>query len=145
MIPEHRLAVLFDQLKQSQVARCLYHNPTRPPSLFADHICDRSQFPLQTRYELNQNDGEVWCLEFSHNGRKLAAGGSDIAVVVYDTDSFQVSNIFKGHHSGIVHVAWSPDDSFLITCSQDHSAKVWDVEVRSVLTIVVSRTDDVIE
>lgn len=129
MIPEHRLAVLLDQLKQSQVAKCLYHNPSRSPSLFIDHLCDRSQFPLQTLVELNQSDGEVWCLEFSHNGKRLAAGGSDTAIVIYDTSTFQVRHTLRDHGMGIVHIAWSPDDSRLITCSQDHSAKVWDVDV----------------
>ena len=129
MIPEHRLAVLLDQLKQSQVSKCLYHNPSRAPSLFTDHICDRSQFPLQTVVELNQSDGEVWCLEFSHNGNLLAAGGSDKAVILYDTTTFQVQHSLRGHKMGVVHLSWSPDDSRLITCSQDGTAKVWEVNV----------------
>ncbi len=131
MIPEHRLAVLLDQLKQSQVSKCLYHNPSRAPSLFTDHICDRSQFPLQTLVELSQNDGEVWCLEFSHNGKQLAAAGSDTAVVIYDTTNFQMQRLLRNHDMGIAHLSWSPDDSRLITCSQDKTAKVWDVAVGS--------------
>ena len=129
MIPEHRLAVLLDQQKQSQVARCLYHNPGRPPSLFADHMCDRSQFPLKTCVELSQNRGEVWCLEFSPNGKKLAAGGADTAVVIYDTSSFVVRHILRGHTMGIVQVVWSPNNQYLVTCSKDHTARVWDMEV----------------
>ena len=130
MIPEHRLAVLFDQLKQSQIAKCLYHNPQTSSSLFADHMCDRSQFPLQTVAELNQSDGEVWFLRFSHNGQRLAASGSDRAVVIYDTKTFYVRHTLRDHRSGVVHVAWSPDDSRIITCSQDCKARVWDTEVR---------------
>ena len=129
MIPEHRLAVLLDQLKQSQVSKCLYHNPSKAPSLFTDHICDRTQFPLQTLVELNQNKGEVWCLEFSHNGRLLATAGSDPTVVLYDTVGFQVRLYLKGHEDGVAHLSWSPNDSRLITCSRDRTAKVWDVEV----------------
>ena len=130
MIPEHRLAVLLDQLKQSQVSKCLYHNPSRAPSLFTDHICDRSQFPLQTIAELDKNDGEVWCLEFSHNGKSLAAGDSETGVIIYDVNSFAVRHSLRGHERGVVHVSWSPDDSRLITCSKDHTAKVWDIEVK---------------
>ena len=132
MIPQHRLAVLLDQVKQSQISRCLYHNPARAPSLFSDHICDRSQFPLQTVVELNQSTGEVYSLEFSHDGKKLAAAGSDAAVIIYDTSTFQVRHALRNHTAAIVHVTWSPDDSRLITCSQDHTAKVWDVEVSTV-------------
>lgn len=130
MIPEHRLAVLLDQWQHSQIAKCLYHNPSRSPSLFTDHVCDRSQFPLQTIVELGQSKGEVWCVEFSHDGRMLAAAGGDPVVVVYDTSNFQVRNTLRGHEMGIVHLSWSPDDSRLITCSQDRLAKVWNMDVR---------------
>lgn len=142
MIPEHRLAVLLDQWQHSQVAKCLYHNPLRSPSLFTDHVCERSQFPLQTIAELSQSNGEVWCVEFSHNGQMLAASGSDPVVVIYDMSNFEfrnfeVRNVLKGHGRGIVHVSWSPDDSRLITCSQDHLAKVWNIHVRFPVDLMV--------
>ncbi|KAL2037789.1 hypothetical protein N7G274_009514 [Stereocaulon virgatum] len=128
MIPEHRLAVLLDQIKQSQISKCLFHNPSSAPSLFTDHMCDQRQFPLHTIVELNQSVGEVWCLEFSHNGKSLAACGADIAVVIYDTITFQVRHTLREHACEVVYVSWSPDDSKLITCSKDHTAKVWDMD-----------------
>ena len=130
MIPGHRLAVLFDQIKQGQIAKCLYHNPSTSPSLFTDHICDRTQFPLQTAFELSQSDGEVYFVEFSHNGKRLAASGGDGATVIYDTNTFQVRHTLREHTAPVVYIAWSPDDTRLITCSQDHKAKVWDASVR---------------
>lgn len=126
MIPEHRLAVLLDQIKQSQIAKCLYHNPSTSPSLFTNHMCDRTQFPLQTAFELNQSDGEVYIVEFSHNGQGLAASGADGATVIYDTSTFQVRHTLREHTRPIVYLAWSPDDTRLITCSQDNKARVWD-------------------
>ena len=129
MIPDHRLAVLLDQVKQNQISRCLYHNPTTSPSLFADHVCDRSQFPLKTVRELSQNIGEVWFLEFSHNGKRLATSGRDSVVVIYDTTHFQVRHLLTEHTNHVAYVAWSPDDTKLITCSHDHKAKIWDEAV----------------
>lgn len=143
MIPDHRLAVLLDQIKQAQIAKCLYHNPSTLPSLFTDHICDRTQFPLQTAFELNQNNGEIYVVEFSHNGKRLAAGGAtngaDGMTVIYDTSNFQVRHILREHTEPVVHVAWSPDDTKLITCSQDRKAKVWDTIVRPSHALVFSR------
>ena len=139
MIPDHRLAVLFDQIKQGQVAKCLYHNPSTSPSLFTDHICDRTQFPLQTAFELNQSDGEVYFVEFSHNGKRLAASGGDGATVIYDTSTFQVRHTLREHTAPVVYIAWSPDDTRLITCSQDNKAKVWDASVRSPSASVFQR------
>lgn len=129
MIPEHRMAVLLDQAKQSQVSRCLYHTPLTVPSLFTDHMCDRHQFPLRTAVELNQSDGEVWYVEFSHDGRSLATCGQASAVVIYDTTTFEVRHRLSDHGEDVVYVTWSPDDSKIITCSYDHKAKVWDTNV----------------
>lgn len=129
MIPEHRLAVLLDQLKQNQISKCLYHNSSTSPSLFSDHLCDRSQFPLRTILELSHNSGEVWFIEFSHNGRRLATSGQDSAVLIFDTSNFQVRHKLTDHTAHVAHLTWSPDDSKLITCSQDHKARVWDSEV----------------
>ena len=129
MIPEHRLAVLLDQIRQTQISKCLYHNPVTRPSLFSNHMCDRSQFPLRTMLELNHNAGEVWYLEFSHNGKRLATCGQDSAVIIYDTSSFQVRHTLTDHTAHVAYATWSPDDKKLITCSHDRKAKVWDTEV----------------
>lgn len=129
MIPEHRLAVLLDQLKQNQISKCLYHNSSTSPSLFSDHMCDRSQFPLRTVLELSHNAGEVWFVAFSHNGHRLATSGQDSAVIIYDTSTFHVQFTLREHTSHVAYVAWSPDDSKLITCSHDYKARVWDSEV----------------
>lgn len=131
MIPDHRLATLLDQVKQSQISKCVYHNPTTPPSLFSDHVCDRSQFPLQAILTLPQSD-EIWYLEFSHDGRRLATSGQDSTVTVYDTLDFEVRYTLTDHTKPIAYVSWSPDDSKLVSCSHDHTAKLWDMSVRIV-------------
>jgi len=131
MIPQHRLAVLLDQAGKGQISRCLYHNPASMAisSLFSDHSCDDNQFPLRTFVELSQSEGEVWFVQFSHNGRYLAACGQSTTVVIYDTATFEVSHRLSDHKGSVVYLSWSPDDSKLITCSQDSKAKVWDVNV----------------
>ncbi|KAL8711690.1 MAG: hypothetical protein Q9220_003861 [cf. Caloplaca sp. 1 TL-2023] len=126
MIPEHRLANLLDQVKKSQITNCFYHSPSSSPSLFADHKCSRSQFPLRTVLELSQNTGEVWAMEFSHDGRRLATCGEATDVVVYDTSTFQVLYKLTEHMKQVAYVSWSPDDSKLITCSHDTTARLWD-------------------
>lgn len=128
MIPDHRLAVLLDQVKETQVSKCVYHNPTKPSSLFSDHVCDRREFPLQPVLTLPQND-EIWYLEFSHDGRRLATSGQDSTVTIYDTLDYEVRYTLTEHTKSIACVAWSPDDSKLISCSHDRTAKLWDASV----------------
>ena len=129
MISDHRLATLLDQVKHTQIANCLYHNTATSPSLYSDHLCDRSQFPLRTVLELERHLDEVWYLDFSHDGSRLATTGRDRTVVIYHVPSFEVIHTLSVHEDGVTYVAWSPDDSKLISCSQDNRARMWDVHV----------------
>lgn len=138
MIPQHRLAILLDQVKQTQINNCFYHNTADPPSLYSDHTCDRTEFPLEVSVDLTPHTDEVWYCEFSHDGSKLVTAGKDHAVVIYDTSDFRVIHKLTDHEEGVAFASWSPDDSKLITCSQDKRARVWSVEVRLSFRIDVS-------
>lgn len=129
MIPDHRLAVLLDQVKQTQINNCLYHNTAVSPSLYSDHLCDKSGFPLRTAFELSHHTNEVWYLEFSHDGTKLATTSRDCTVLIYDSTTFEIIHRLTEHSEPVAYATWSPDDSKLITCSQDFKAKLWDVPV----------------
>jgi WD40 repeat protein len=129
MIPNNRLAILLNHVKQNQINQCLYHNTANPPSLYSDHMCDRNDFPLRTAVELSQHSDEVWYCQFSHDGSKLVTAGRDRHVYIYDTTNFSVYRQLEKHEEGVAHVSWSPDDTKLITCSQDKKARVWSVEV----------------
>ncbi|KAJ6110801.1 hypothetical protein N7486_003036 [Penicillium sp. IBT 16267x] len=136
MIPQHRLAILLDHVKQSQINNCLYHNTAQPPSLYSDHLCDRNDFPLDVGIDLTQHTDEVWYCGFSHDGTKLVTAGSDKMVLIYDTEDFTVLHRLSEHGSGVAFASWSPDDTKLITCSQDKKARLWNVETgRCLLTI----------
>ncbi|KAL3247915.1 hypothetical protein ABHI18_012238 [Aspergillus niger] len=136
MIPDNRLAILLDHVKQTQINQCLYHNSASPPSLYSDHMCDRKDFPLRTGIELNQHSDEVWWCQFSNDGTKLVTASKDQTVIIYETSTFSVIQKLLGHEDGVAQCAWSPDDSKIITCSQDKTARVWSVETgRCLLTI----------
>lgn len=129
MIPSHRLATLLDQVKQSQINRCLYHNTAAVPSLYSDHICDRANFPLRTMHELDHHTDEVWFVQFSHDGSKLATASRDATVIIYETNTFTVLHRLTSHGKAVAYLSWSPDDSKIISCSQDKKARLWDVSV----------------
>lgn len=132
MIPEHRLAVLLDQVQEQQVRQCLYHNTTDPPSLYHDHVCDSEDFPLHVYQELKEHQDEVWYLEFSNNGSMLASAGKDNKVIVYNTTNwrplwhFQEGHDIGPNESGICYIAWSPDDRYLLSCSQAKEIVLYD-------------------
>lgn len=144
MIPEHRLATLLTAVQEGQIVDCRYHNTIVPPSLYTDHECSAEDFPMQTNIELRNHSDEVWFLEFSHDGSMLATAGKDGLVVVYDTVRWRPLHEFREHersplasagnsaaaasdNRGICYVAFSPDDQYLISCSQNNEFVVVNV------------------
>lgn len=131
MLPENRLAVLLDQVKKAQIDACVYHTTASSPSLYSTHSCDRRFFPAEVALELTDVIDEVWQVQFSHDGTKLAACGSDSNVVVWDTTTFSILYRFREHLGGVCSVSWSPDDSMLVTCPRDRCPRLWDAQVCS--------------
>lgn len=150
MIPEHRMAELLTQVKEASIQNCPYHNIRQWPSLYTDHICERGDFPLDTVCELERHTDEVWFIAFSNDGTRLATASKDSQVIIYETETFQILHILSSGHKGAVgFLAWSPDDTKLITCSQityppptearqpkEHTAQIWDTETGSCLRTI---------
>ncbi|POS83568.1 hypothetical protein EPUL_003261 [Erysiphe pulchra] len=109
ILPEHRLAVLLQQVKKHQISRCLYHNTASSPSLYQDHKCDRSKFPSHSVIELDRHSGEVWQVKFSNDGTK----------------TFDLLQTLITSELGISSIAWSPDDCLIVTCANDKHATLW--------------------
>ncbi|KAK4148121.1 WD40-repeat-containing domain protein [Dichotomopilus funicola] len=137
MLPDHRLAVLLDGLKQSQIERCRYHTDNVSPSLCVDHLCDRNRFPTEVVAELfhptqdpsSKRTDEVWQIRFSPNGKHLASCGIGEAVNIWDVERLTLLRQLRGHQkAGVGSLAWSPDSKYLVTCSFDHTAKLWNIE-----------------
>jgi WD40 repeat protein len=129
LIPEHRLATLFQQIKQAQISNCIYHNTEISPSLYTDHRCDCNDFPLRVVKELDKHSGEVWHIKFSHDGSRLATCGQDGSAIIHRVSDFEVLHTLADHDGSVCSLAWSPDDSMLVTCSWDHKARLWATEV----------------
>jgi WD40 repeat protein len=136
MIRDHRLAELLEQVKRGQINNCFYHNTSVAPSLYSDHMCDRDNFPLRTWLELDKHTQEVWYLEFSHDGSKLATASQDGSIMVYETTNFNVLHKLVQHGREVTYVTWSPDDTKLISCALDGKARVWDASTGRVIQTV---------
>lgn len=129
MLPDHRLATVLHQVKRTQIENCLYHSTNSSPSLYQDHLCDISKFPRHPVLELSNHQDEVWQVKFSHNGSMLASCGADGSCFLYEVGSFDVKQTFNHQNKGVSTVAWSPDDTMIVTCSHDKYATLWDVNV----------------
>ncbi|KAF8226747.1 WD40 repeat-like protein [Tricholoma matsutake] len=137
MIPQRRFATLLHQARSHQRQRCVYHNsPSNSSafSLYSDHQCNKSAFPRITTTILEVHTDEVWNMEWSHDGQYLATASKDKTAIIwrlgYDADSTQEWTshfILRDHPYSVGCLAWSKDDSILLTSAENH-IKLWNTK-----------------
>ncbi|KAK4492451.1 hypothetical protein RD792_003261 [Penstemon davidsonii] len=131
ILPERRLEYLVEMAICAQIDGCLYHSSSDMISLYRDHFCKRDQFPTETIQILTDHRDEVWFVQFSNNGEYLASSSSDWTAIIWkvqDHNEVTQKHVLNGHKSPISYVAWSPDDTMLLTCGNMEVVKLWDVE-----------------
>jgi WD40 repeat protein len=89
--------------------------------------------------ELLETDDSVLCLGASADSKKLAAGGCDRLVRVWDLSpgyaNIKLEQTIENHADWVFGVAFAPDGKHLLTASRDKTSKVWDLTTKeSVLT-----------
>jgi hypothetical protein len=89
--------------------------------------------------ELLETEDSVLCLAVSSDGKKLAAGGCDRLVKVWDLSpglaKAKLEQTIENHADWVFGVVFTPDGQRLLTASRDKTAKVWDLKTKeSVLT-----------
>ncbi|KAH9950266.1 WD40 repeat-like protein [Amylocystis lapponica] len=153
MIPQRRFATLLDQARVWQQSQCLYHNAplnSRTFSLYTDHHCDKNAFPQITTAILEGHTDEVWNLEWSHNGHYLASASKDKSAIIwrveFDRDPavrmYRTEHILRDHPFPVGCVAWSLDDSVLLTAAE-HCIKMWNTRTGVCTRVLEVHTDHV--
>lgn len=89
--------------------------------------------------QLGDSDDEILALAVSADGKKIAAGGCDRIVNVWDisggVDKAKPEASIENHADWVFGVAFSDDAKKLYTASRDKTAKVWDLVAKeSMLT-----------
>ncbi|PSR81506.1 hypothetical protein PHLCEN_2v6364 [Hermanssonia centrifuga] len=151
MIPQRRFATLLDQARDYQQLRCLYHNApmnSRTFSLYADHSCDKNAFPRVTTAILEIHTDEVWNLEWSHSGTYLATASKDKSAIIWRIGTeadpsireYYAQHILRDHEWPVGCVAWSLDDSILLTAAENQ-IKMWNTRTGLCIRALEAHTD----
>ena len=77
--------------------------------------------PLRGRSE------ETNSISFNYDGTRVAAGGSDGNITIWDAATQAPLITLKGHSKPVWAVAFSPDGNQLASGSEDHTVRVWNV------------------
>lgn len=84
--------------------------------------------------------GDVASVTFSNDGRLFAAGSGALlesgTVRVWDVSSWHVQQVLAGFKSDVEGVAFSPDNSRIVTGSRDSSVEIWDVKTGALLRLL---------
>ncbi|MHC5026638.1 MAG: WD40 repeat domain-containing protein, partial [Planctomycetota bacterium] len=72
------------------------------------------------------HDGIVHCVAFAPGGTRLATGGADGTVRIWDARTYEQLLVLNGHEDYVMDVDFSPDGTLLASASGDKTVRLWD-------------------
>ena len=79
-------------------------------------------------HELEKQDGEIFDLSFSPDGRTLAVSGASRRVPLYEVESGAASGVCDAGHQGVYAVAFHPDGARLAMGGFDGTVRICEVD-----------------
>jgi hypothetical protein len=85
---------------------------------YLQRLCEAGYVSLQ------RHDGPVWSVSYSPDGSRLASGGWDGTVIVWDAASGRAIHTLRGHTALVRAVAFSPDGARIASTGVDGSIRL---------------------
>lgn len=70
---------------------------------------------------------QVHAAALSHNGTQLALGFTKGSIEVWDTTTYQLTHILRGHHLRVTSVSFNRRGVLLVSAADDGSIKLWNL------------------
>src|SRR5262245_34485633 len=101
---------------------------------------DRDRIPAEERFDWQPRElvavigshrgrhwGEVAAVAVSPDGKRIASGGYDRAVRLWDAETLRAVTVLTEHKGSVFTVAFSPDGNTLATAGADDGIRMWDL------------------
>jgi len=108
--------VTHEKMSMEQVINVVY----QPQAVF------RVRSVTRCSSSLSGHAGAILHVHFSADGKRLASGGGDGTVRLWDTLTSTPLKTLKGHKNWVMAVAWSPDGAYLVSGDKKGEIRVWD-------------------
>jgi WD40 repeat protein/serine/threonine protein kinase len=90
-------------------------------------VRDLSSSQKPVVHQLRKHTNFIYAVAFSSNGERIATGGWDKTIWLWDRRSGAPLEALVGHRGFVRGLAFSPDSSQLISASEDNSVRRWDL------------------
>jgi len=82
---------------------------------------------------LDTEQGTVFCVAFSPNGKSLLTSGTDGKIREWELADGSLKRTFEGHSDTVYGIALSPDGSLLLSGGLEDESRLWDMRTGEVL------------
>lgn len=119
---------------------------------------DKNQFspPSICMYTFHNSLDEITCLEFNENNNIVAAGFEDSYIKLWSIDGNPLKSVNKsdsanklntrklvGHSGTVYNLCFSPDNRYLISCSEDGTVRLWSLDTFTTLVVYKSHNSPI--
>jgi WD40 repeat protein len=91
------------------------------------YLCGLCRGRAETLRTLRGHTGDVYCAQFSPDGKILATAGQDHTIRLWDLATGKVRALLRGHEADVNWAAFSPDGATLASAGDDGAVKLWDL------------------
>jgi WD40 repeat protein len=133
-----RVAPVLGVVLLSSAAACtaeIQNHPRLPSDPANGSVANTPSHPWTIVWRTRPQDGYLWDLCFSPDGKAIVTAGYDRTARVWDAQTGRQKLILRGHSDALYNVSYSPDGTKILTSAEGcpGESKLWDAQSGSLL------------